>query len=154
MNLFPRRSHFLLAPLNYLMNLFPRRSYFRLASLNYLMNLFPRRSYFLLASLNYLTNLFPRRSYFLLASQKYLMGLFPTRTYFRLASLNYKLWDLTLILFSNMLLCCPPRWPIAIYLSTLKSGAAGVTGIVEKMPTGFYFAITGICWVDNVGPGH
>ena len=76
MNLFPRRSYFLLASLNYLMNLFPRRSYFLLASLNYLMNMSPRRSYFLLASLNYLMNLSPRRSYFLLASLPYLRNVF------------------------------------------------------------------------------
>ena len=53
MNVFPRRSDFLLASLNYLMKLFPRRSDFLLALLNYLMNLFPRRSYVLLAPLNY-----------------------------------------------------------------------------------------------------
>ena len=71
MNLFSRRSYFLLASLNYSMNLFSRRSYFLLASLNYLMNLFSRRSYFLLAPLNYLMNLFSRRSYFLLARLNY-----------------------------------------------------------------------------------
>ena len=36
MNLFSRRSHFLLASLYYLMNLFYRMSYFLLASLNYI----------------------------------------------------------------------------------------------------------------------